>query len=68
MANMKAYNIDETGFNTEYSPRKIICNKNRKSQVVECNLSNHGSPSLLLATLLENYDLPCVQGKTWNQD
>lgn len=40
MTNLKAYNIDETGFNTEYSPRKIICNKNSKSQVVECNLSS----------------------------
>lgn len=67
MTNLKAYNIDETGFNTEYSPRKIICNKNSKSQVVECNLSSWITVTAACNSL-RNYDLPCVQGKTWNQD
>lgn len=55
MANLKAFNIDETEFITEHSPRKIICNENSKSQVVECNLSSWITVTAACNSL-RNYD------------
>lgn len=54
MTNLKKiykYNIDETGFSIQYSPLKVICDKNTQPQAGTSNKSTF-PPSLHLATLL----------------
>lgn len=61
------YNIDETGFSTEHSPLKIICNRNTKSQAVTSNRSTL-TTVIAAGNALGNYVPPyyVFKGKRWN--
>lgn len=63
------YNIDETGFSTEHSPLKIICNRNTKPQAVTSNRSTL-TTVIAAGNALGNYVPPyyVFKGKRWNPD